>query len=198
VDWLESRFKLRLPVDYKAFLLNYNGGEPKPGYFRHDLVTQRFGITLPAGYHGQCPDWDDKTNDPGPVYGQVSFFSTIWAAADSAPNNAQACGDWSSDLVNNLQLLEHFRTGVADWPAPYWREGVRRNLIWIGVSAPNGMHEVWCLGVHGKQAGRVYHVASNSGHACECDECLLIAPSLAAFLSLFAVPSERHHFQRRR
>lgn len=191
LDWLESRFKLRLPVDYKAFLLNYNGGHPEPGHFRHDLVTQRFGIPLPAGYHGQRPDWNDRTKDPGPMYGQVSDFMTVWAAADSAPDNAQASGDWSPDLVNNLQLLEHFRSGVADFPAPYWRQGARNNLIWIGHSAPSGMHEVWCLGVRGQQAGRVYHVASHSDHACECDDCLLIAPSLAAFLSLFAFPASR-------
>ena len=138
LEWLEIRFKLRLPIDYRAFLLNYNGGHPEPMYFRHELIQHRFGITLPTGYYGHCPDRDPKGSDNGPMYGLVSSFTTVWAAADSVPSNVQASGDWSPDLVNNLQLLEHWRSGVADWPAPYWRERVRRDLIWIGHDAPTG------------------------------------------------------------
>src|SRR5262249_33153462 len=34
LDWFEQRFQLTLPAVYRAFLLNYNGGNPTPGHFR--------------------------------------------------------------------------------------------------------------------------------------------------------------------
>jgi uncharacterized protein (TIGR02996 family) len=112
LDWLEARFGLRLPDDYRAFLLNYNGGRPDPQYFRHDLIEQRFGIALPTGYHGFHPDY--KSRNEGLAYGLLGSFLSVWAAADTVPENAQASGDWNPDLVETLQLLEHWRSGVAD------------------------------------------------------------------------------------
>jgi uncharacterized protein (TIGR02996 family) len=34
IDAVEGRFGITLPADYRAFLLNYNGGRPEPGTFR--------------------------------------------------------------------------------------------------------------------------------------------------------------------
>ena len=37
LDGLESRLKITLPSDYRAFLLKHNGGHPIPSRFKYKL-----------------------------------------------------------------------------------------------------------------------------------------------------------------
>jgi uncharacterized protein (TIGR02996 family) len=88
LDWVERRFRVTLPADYRGFLLNYNGGVvAAPGHFR-----------IPGRAYG---DWE---------YEQLLGLGTVWAAEESKI-------DWYEfDLVWNLQAVEQLRT-ERQWPA---------------------------------------------------------------------------------
>jgi uncharacterized protein (TIGR02996 family) len=85
LDWVERRFKLTLPADYRAFLLNYNGGNPEPGMFH--LPGRRYD----PGYHEL-----------------VTNFPSVWSAAEPE-------SDWDCDLVSRLIHLDEYRHGETRW-----------------------------------------------------------------------------------
>jgi len=60
LDWIERRFHIMLPADYRGFLLNDNGGWATPSHFR-----------IPGRAYG---DWE---------YEVLLRFGTVWAAAES-------------------------------------------------------------------------------------------------------------------
>jgi uncharacterized protein (TIGR02996 family) len=79
LDWIESRFGLTLPPDYRAFLLNYNGGLLVPSHYR-----------IPGKSY---PAWE---------YEDLAYLSTVWAAVETE-------ADWDCTLVGNLLGLEEIR-----------------------------------------------------------------------------------------
>ena len=85
LDWVERRFSLTLPADYRAFLLNYNGGNPEPGHFR-----------IPG-----------RPYDPG-YYELAVNFPSVWSAADPEI-------DWDFDLVWRLVHLDEYREVETRW-----------------------------------------------------------------------------------
>jgi hypothetical protein len=90
LDWLERRFQLTLPVDYRAFLLNYNGGNAEPDHFR--IPNRQYA--------------------PGD-YEAVNNFCSLWSAAEPEV-------DWDFDLVWRLVHLDNQRLATARWQAePY-------------------------------------------------------------------------------
>jgi uncharacterized protein (TIGR02996 family) len=85
LDWVERRFQLTLPADYRAFLLNYNGGNPNPDHFR-----------IPG-----------RQYDPG-YYEAVNNLGTVWSAAEPEI-------DWDFDLVWKLVHLDQYRQVETRW-----------------------------------------------------------------------------------
>jgi hypothetical protein len=85
LDWVERRFNLTLPADYRAFLLNYNGGNPEPGHFR-----------IPG-----------RPYEPA-SYEVVTNFPSIWSAAEPEI-------DWDCDLVWRLIHLDDYRNYETRW-----------------------------------------------------------------------------------
>jgi uncharacterized protein (TIGR02996 family) len=85
LDWVESRFQLTLPADYRAFLLNYNGGNPAPDHFR-----------IPG-----------RPYEPG-CYEAVNNFCSVWSAAEPEI-------DWDCDLVWQLVHLDEYRQVESRW-----------------------------------------------------------------------------------
>jgi len=79
LDWMERRFELKLPVDFRAFLLNYNGGLPEPFHFR-----------IPGRTYGQGE------------YEELACLSSVWAAVETE-------ADWERDLVANFRGIETWR-----------------------------------------------------------------------------------------
>jgi uncharacterized protein (TIGR02996 family) len=79
LDWVENHFGITLSADYRAFLLNYNGGRPEPSHLR-----------LPGRAYRE---WD---------YDDVVSLSTVWAAAESPI-------DCDCDLVWHLQMMGELR-----------------------------------------------------------------------------------------
>jgi hypothetical protein len=47
---VESKLGVALPAEYRAFLLRYNGGKPRPAYFRRDRELDTFHIATPQFY----------------------------------------------------------------------------------------------------------------------------------------------------
>jgi uncharacterized protein (TIGR02996 family) len=85
LDRVERRFDLTLPVDYRAFLLNYNGGNPEPNHFRI----------------------------PGRPYGDGQYevavnLCSVWSAAEPEI-------DSDYDLVWRLKHLESYRNDEPRW-----------------------------------------------------------------------------------
>jgi uncharacterized protein (TIGR02996 family) len=85
LDWMEKRFGLTLPAEYRAFLLNFNGGRPEPSHFR--IPERRYG------------EWG---------YDEVLSLATGLAAADSEI-------DWDCDLVWRQQEIEQLRADDDRW-----------------------------------------------------------------------------------
>ncbi len=85
LDWVERRFRLTLPADYRAFLLNTNGGNPDPSHFR-----------IPG-----------RQYDPG-YYEAVNNFGSVWSAAEPEI-------DWDCDLVWRLVHLDEYRQAEPRW-----------------------------------------------------------------------------------
>lgn len=168
--WLESRFNVTLPLDYRAFLLNYNGGSPDPNVLRICLDQERAG----------CNRW-------------VNYFCSIWAAKESEI-------DWDIDLVWRLQQLEHDirheeatdadLSRLRPWEqemARRWRSAPHVNWMIIGAGAPTGELEWFCLECRGPHLGRVYCVDSLAEFPDGPDYCL-VAPSFREFLAMIGAP----------
>jgi uncharacterized protein (TIGR02996 family) len=85
LDWIEERFHLTLPTDYRAFLLNYNGGCPDPAHFRFP------GREYNEGHHEQ-----------------VVNFPAVWSAAEPEI-------DADDDLVYRLVHLDDYRSYEIRW-----------------------------------------------------------------------------------
>jgi uncharacterized protein (TIGR02996 family) len=85
LDWVERRFQLTLPADYRAFLLNYNGGNPTPDHFR-----------IPG-----------RPYEPG-YYEAVNNFCSVWSAAEPEI-------DSDFDLVWRLVHLDEYREAEPRW-----------------------------------------------------------------------------------
>jgi uncharacterized protein (TIGR02996 family) len=85
LDWVERRFRLTLPADYRAFLLNTNGGNPTPDHFR-----------IPG-----------RPYDPG-YYEAVNNLCSVWSAAEPEI-------DSDFDLVWRLVHLDEYRQDEPRW-----------------------------------------------------------------------------------
>jgi hypothetical protein len=155
LDWIEMRFQLRLPADYRAFLLMCNGGCPDPGHFRvpgraydesqYDLL----GMFLPVLY----PDEMENDND--------------------------------GDLIFRLQFLEEVRGNEADFgdESHRWRGHPHGDLMVIGYSSPYNELSWLCMGCRGEELGRIYYVAPWLLEPTSPD-CCFVAPTFAAFIGL--------------
>lgn len=91
LDWLETRHNLTLPPDYRAFLLNYNGGVPEPSHFR--IPGRRY--------------------DSG-QYEIATHFCMMFAAEDVEI-------DSDFDLVWRLQHLDEYRDYESRWQDDFHR-----------------------------------------------------------------------------
>jgi hypothetical protein len=85
LDWIERRFQLTLPADYRAFLLIHNGGNPEPDHFR-----------IP-----------DRTYEPG-YYEAVNNLCSVWSASEPEI-------DSDFDLVWRLVHLDEYRQDEPRW-----------------------------------------------------------------------------------
>jgi uncharacterized protein (TIGR02996 family) len=166
LDWVERRFHVTLPADYRGFLLNYNGGVcADPRHYR-----------IPGRAYG---DWE---------YEILLGLGSVWAAAESEI-------DWYEfDLVWNLQALEELRSNkkepskfpaqqkVDEETAERWRGEPHGHLMVIGFGPPSGELELVGLGCGGEVIGQVYLVSVP--WATECEQSCLVAPTFAAFLAM--------------
>ena len=166
LDWIERRFQVTLPADYRGFLLNYNGGVvAAPGHYR-----------VPGRAYG---DWE---------YEQLLGLGTVWAAEESKI-------DWYEfDLVWNLQAVEELRTEKnppSKYPAQRkadeetaerWRAEPHGHLMIIGFGPPSGELELVGLGCGGDVIGQVHLVSVP--WADEGEQSCLVAPTFAAFLAM--------------
>jgi uncharacterized protein (TIGR02996 family) len=160
LDRLEKRFGLTLPADYRAFLLNYNGGEPKPNRLR-----------FPDRRGEDC----------------VTALTGVYSKVDPRPAKQSPGLDWEIDLVRCLLFLEWYRDPKRrgrDPTAAYWQTEPLRDQIIIGYSDPNGSYEIYCLGVRGAAFGKVIYAFSYQHDEYAEYNCLPVADSFAAFLAL--------------
>jgi uncharacterized protein (TIGR02996 family) len=129
LDRFESRYSIRFPPDYRAFLLNYNGGVPSPDAF-----------VVPAAPE-MGPDAKERLE-------HLYYFNAIWSLDGSAVHE-------EADLTRRFQLEEQF----ADSPSssPFANDPVRDMLV-IGRGYPTGELEWLCLGVRGAIFGRVFFI----------------------------------------
>jgi uncharacterized protein (TIGR02996 family) len=165
LDRLEKRFAITLPADYRAFLLNYNGGEPSPNRL---YISARM-------YSTDVADW-------------VTALHGVYSEVDAPRFAEYALLNWNPDIVFCLQCLELNRNPAYAAPPDsmnhYWRGKPHRDLICVGYGDPNGQNEVYCLGFRGEQFGQVFYVAMRNWDMCEDGNCIPIADSFAEFLSL--------------
>jgi hypothetical protein len=133
---LETQFGFQLPVDYKRFLFDYNGGRPNqnvidiPGFSESPTDVQVFlGIRRP--FESSCIDWNLKTFseriglgflpialDSGgnlfclflrsPDQGAVFYFDleSVFAKNDAVPECYLVAPNFD-DFCKNLRLLEN-------------------------------------------------------------------------------------------
>jgi uncharacterized protein (TIGR02996 family) len=173
LDWIEHRFAITLPPDYRAFMQNYNGGGVEPGQYR-----------IPGRTYG---NWE---------YEVVLGFGTVWAAAESE-------SDWYEfDLVWNLQKLAELRADkkepskfpaqrkVDEETAQRWRALPHGHLMIIGFGPPSGELELVALGCGGPILGQVYLVSVP--WATEGEQSWLIAPTFTAFLAMLTDYDPEH------
>lgn len=155
LDWFETRFNLQLPADYRAFLLNYNGGAPEPSHLR-----------IPGREYGP---W---------CYDQVNYLATFWAAKDSEI-------DRDDDLVWRQQFLHDVRTDQKTFreESHRWASEPHRDWMYIGGGPPTGELEWFCLGCRDGDFNTVYFAAPYLMSAEEEDYCP-VAPTFAAFLGM--------------
>ena len=160
LDRLEKRFGITLSPDYRAFLLNYNGGEPEPSRFR---MSDRRG--------DEC----------------VTALTGVYSKVDPRPPKRSPPLDWEIDLVRCLLFLEWYREPKRRGrgsTAAYWQSESLRDLIIIGYSDPNGFYEIYCLGVRGASFGKVLYAYSQHDDEYFEHNCIPVADSFSAFLAL--------------
>jgi uncharacterized protein (TIGR02996 family) len=167
LDQLEKRFGITLPTDYRAFLLNYNGGKPSPNRL---YIPARMDSTDVA-------DW-------------VISLHSVCSAVDAPRLQQWVAPNRSTDVVVCMQCLEWFRSpaalgdAICRYMAEYWQNEPHCNLLWIGYGDRNMRNDVHCLGVRGKQFGKVFYAAGDVLNMCEDGNCIPVADSFAEFLSL--------------
>jgi uncharacterized protein (TIGR02996 family) len=161
--WLESRFQVALPPDYRAFLLNWNGGVAEPHHLRLTAEQREAG----------CNEI-------------ITEFCSLWAPRESGI-------DWDMDLVWRLQELEEFRAAGQNveelspvWrrdEAERWRGSPHSTWMIIGSGAPTGGLEWFCLECHGESPAKVYCVNPCMDSPDDLDYCLM-APTFSVFLGM--------------
>lgn len=163
LDWIEKRFTLKLPPDYRAFLLNFNGGLPVPAHLRVP------GRPHPPGY-----------------YDQVVNLDTVWAAKESEI-------DSNNDLVWRLQFLEQVRTDEETYrdESQRWRGVLHKNLMIIGESPPSGGLEWFCLGCRGDFVGKVF-IVNPFLLSSDDEDFSPVARTFAEFLGMLADYDPEH------
>jgi uncharacterized protein (TIGR02996 family) len=129
LDRFESRYAIRFPPDYRAFLLDYNGGVPNPNAF-----------LVPAAPE-MGPDAKERVE-------HLYYFNAIWSP-DGSPVHEEA------DLTRRFQLEADFADSST--PSPFVNDPVRDMLV-IGRGWPTGELEWLCLGVRGAIFGRVFFI----------------------------------------
>lgn len=155
LDWIESRFHLRLPVDYRAFLLNYNGGQPEPAYFRV----------------------------PGRAYAGDRYELQGVFLSDLHPLETE--NDNDGDLIFRLQFLEEVRKSEAVYrdETRRWRGHPHRDFMVVGYSSPYDELSWLCLGCRGDMFGQLFYVAPWLQEPTSPDYCF-VAPTFATFLGM--------------
>jgi uncharacterized protein (TIGR02996 family) len=97
---LESRLGVTLPTDYRAFLLNYNDGDPNPSWFPRDgsqgtsmaRVEWFMGVHQPGSGHGQRAWMDDLETAAGVLKDPDNFEDN--AIGDYLPIAVPADSDY--------------------------------------------------------------------------------------------------------
>ncbi len=152
-----TRLGLTLPLAYRAFLLNQNGGVPTVPFY-----------------------WPKDTRSSEPRSVRVERF----LAASALPRKGRTdTGDSSRDLEEASKVLNNgYVTGATDRAArDAWEAGTR---LYVPVAIPVGLGVV-ALGLLGKRAGKVYEI--NRTVLVGSSAPRLIAQSLAEFLALFSL-----------
>src|SRR5262245_62142660 len=158
LDRLEKRFDITLPSDFRAFLLNYNGGDPRPNRLR---IPRSGG----KGYDS-C----------------VTVLTGVYSKVDRRPPKQSPGLDWEPDLVHCLLFLEWYREPkrrARDTDAAYWQSKPLRDLIIVGYSDPNGFYEIYCLGVRGASFGKVIYAYSQHDDEYFEHNCIPVADSFS-------------------
>lgn len=102
---LEERIKCKLPEDYKAFLMQTNGGEPKKEYFQH----RDFGVSIIDFYYGNFPgnyrDIVEATSSFRCMVSGDQLDHVVEIATD--PGGLAICIGISNDNFGNVFLFDH-------------------------------------------------------------------------------------------
>lgn len=156
LDWFESRFQLRLPPDYRGFLLNQNGGYPDPSGIRF------------AG-----------RSYPGTTAHDLWYLHAIWKAAEPEIDSEE-------DLVWSLMHLERIRSDgyFSKEETLRWRTPPLGEVMIIGRGNYGFPLEWYCLGCRGRAMGRVFAATPYIDEEVGDDDHCEIAPSFAAMLAL--------------
>jgi uncharacterized protein (TIGR02996 family) len=105
LDALERRFQLTLPVDYRAFLLNYNGGWAEPAHYR--IPGQHYGdgqyecvVVMYSLYTGEKSDVDSDVNLVWSLlnYERLRASDEVWRAEPRRDLMIIGVGPPSGDL----------------------------------------------------------------------------------------------------
>jgi uncharacterized protein (TIGR02996 family) len=160
VDQYEQVIGVTLPPDYRAFLLNYNGGVPKPNCF-----------PVPNGRRGRLESI------------QVFFPLTDRAdvVEDPTPNNLGDAHDWlySSPLA---VLFPHERRPFI--PVAWFGEVSGDEESVAGVQYGRRV----LLGIRGPRRGEVHMITRDS--FAQGDKTRLLAASFSEFLATLQAPTK--------
>jgi len=161
IGWVESRFQLTLPADYRAFLLNYNGALSP---------TCRLEISAEQREMG-CNEY-------------VFFCSILEAREAEIDDTADLV--WMLQLLEDdvRQTDKRLEDLPYEWQremAQHWRGEPYASWMVIGTGAPTGEMEWYCLECRGPDTGRVF--CADVEALRQPDHCLL-ASSFAEFLGL--------------
>ncbi len=154
LDAIERRFNLRLPDDYKAFLLNYNAVWSDSAFYR-----SRGGYCYPLLYIFAVND-----PDGAPYGGPGDDFAPRWHLQQI-------------DLPWRLLQIE-LGHSVPDWDDPIYQDFIP---ILCNDEEPDGEASWLSLGVRGTSLGRVVDFGYAPGENVLA--VLPVAPSFAAFLA---------------
>jgi hypothetical protein len=154
LDWFERRFQCQMPADYRGFLLNYNGGWPKPERFRLAHAT------------------------PSVENASVAYLCHVRAAREPE-SDLDLDLVWRAKF---LEQLRSDGFGFPDEMAR-WRSSPYQDWMIIGATPPTAELEWLCLGCRGETFGQVHLVTTYLDSAVTEDH-LFVAPTFAAFLGL--------------